>query len=531
MLTSKSGGFTSLAVVVAIGAVAGTVIGIRYNDQRTAIAQVEVEKSRAEVQRKLASGLNLIQSLIAAKHIVPTGDSNLVRFVRTPDSSSVAGCEGFGSNDAYNAGLWRYVPRNGASLPRIELDLCNGASGQSGCANNSGESMMLEFSSRDAGASTSSFDIINGRFLYTGPSSGRIKNATFPVRMEIATTSPLTPSGGKCAIFIGTRGSHGSNITGSALGGFPNWGNAWPHYNWWWMYIPHPPNLATSITWQGTPLTSRFTSVPSSAPIMTGHFAPCNRMYEFHWSCINDYRPVPLVRNHCGEPVLSFTNHTPGSGTCSADCRCYLGVQSSPLVVDFKGQGVKFSRGLMDQVKFDMGSGPDLLTPWVTNGSDVAFVALDVNGNGIIDSVHELFGDRTILPDGKERDNGFLALAYYDANQDGVIDLADPIFNQLFIWNDKNVDAKTDEGELRRVSDAGLKQFSLQAIEKESNSDGRGNRALFSSTVMTSDGRLLDVHDVYFGGSGPKARTPGQELVSTINRDAIEFEERKSWLR
>ncbi|MCF0130472.1 MAG: hypothetical protein HUJ71_02030 [Pseudobutyrivibrio sp.] len=54
------------------------------------------------------------------------------------------------------------------------------------------------------------------------------------------------------------------------------------------------------------------------------------------------------------------------------------------------------------------------------------FLALDKNGDGIVNDGSELFGART--------GDGFKELAEYDEDKNGWIDEADSIFNKLFLW-------------------------------------------------------------------------------------------------
>jgi Ca2+-binding RTX toxin-like protein len=169
----------------------------------------------------------------------------------------------------------------------------------------------------------------------------------------------------------------------------------------------------------------------------------------------------------------------------------------SPIVLDLAGDGFE-TVGQAKGTYFDLdNNGFAEKTAWIS-GSDDGFLTLDLNRNGKIDDGGELFGNYTKLENGENAKDGFAALAQYDSNADGVINSLDEIFGDLRIWID-NGNGKSETGELKTLSEAGVESISLN--QTETNITYNDSYISGISQTILSDGTSINAADFWFNTS------------------------------
>lgn len=197
----------------------------------------------------------------------------------------------------------------------------------------------------------------------------------------------------------------------------------------------------------------------------------------------NEWRPLPSILGS----IVSFkvtirASALDGSGRVVGNECDLVHEYMSPLVLNLtSSRTIQTIHPDLSKVLFDLNAdGAKERTGWIY--PTAGFLALDINGNGVIDNGGELFGQFTAIGSkGRLATNGYEALAQYDLNHDGVIDDKDPIFSKLVVWIDENVDGISQPGEVRSLQELGISKISVDYQVAGSNGSLLGNRILFES--------------------------------------------------
>lgn len=214
----------------------------------------------------------------------------------------------------------------------------------------------------------------------------------------------------------------------------------------------------------------------------------------------------------CGDPCNMNQTEQDCTVPCSWESGTCFTPPPSPIIIDTDKSAKYELTSAAQGVIFDIdGDGDVEQISWTPPGSTIAFLAVDRDGDGLITSGKELFGNAT-WPGAR---NGFDALAQMSMATNGGIarhsvSSDDPLYASLLLWTDRNHNGISEPAELRPaselISDIGLGYQLRKKVDEFGNAFAfrgwvhirtkEGRNA--SKDFADNKGRLRHIWDVYF---------------------------------
>jgi Ca2+-binding RTX toxin-like protein len=165
-----------------------------------------------------------------------------------------------------------------------------------------------------------------------------------------------------------------------------------------------------------------------------------------------------------------------------------------PIVMDLNQNGVEFINLDQSTAFFDYSdSGYRSHTGWVS--ANDGFLVFDSNDNGKIDQAKELVLSQWTA-DSEDTDLDALK-AVFDTNHDKILNAYDDGFSYFKVWQDKNSDGVSDQGEFKTLSEVGITSLNLNATNV--NWSSGGNKVLSLGQFTKSDGTKSTFADTGLG--------------------------------
>ncbi|MBV6632703.1 MAG: hypothetical protein KI792_06690 [Alphaproteobacteria bacterium] len=171
---------------------------------------------------------------------------------------------------------------------------------------------------------------------------------------------------------------------------------------------------------------------------------------------------------------------------------------ASPLVLDLDDDGIELTDLKDSETQFDIDNdGIAERVGWVLEpggGGGDGFLVRDLDGDGLISSQSELFGNSS--SNDPDKDHGFIPLIALDTNGNGTV--AGTELDGIQVWVDANGNGITDSGELLSLQEAGVSSFDVSNIIEETDTYIEENWISHVSTYTTTTGNEHQIVDVWF---------------------------------
>ncbi|MCF6238088.1 MAG: cadherin domain-containing protein, partial [Candidatus Marinimicrobia bacterium] len=158
-----------------------------------------------------------------------------------------------------------------------------------------------------------------------------------------------------------------------------------------------------------------------------------------------------------------------------------------PVVIDLDGDGIELLGVDESGVLFDVnGDGIPEQVGWVS--PDDGLLALDRNGNGVIDNGSEI----SFISDLPGAVSDLHGLTAFDTNANGFLDSGDAQYGDFLIWQDVNQNGISESGELKSLSEAGIDAFSLTRTPTGNEAVG-GNIITATAEFVNASNQVIGV--------------------------------------
>ncbi|BCJ90239.1 hypothetical protein IZ6_09740 [Terrihabitans soli] len=199
-----------------------------------------------------------------------------------------------------------------------------------------------------------------------------------------------------------------------------------------------------------------------------------------------------------GNGINSLVQLTGVTAVALANLNALIGTKVDPIVLDLDANGYSFS-DTDSGATFDLNADGSMdRVAW--NTSNDGILAMDLDGDGVIDNGSEIF-----TPDfnGGDFATGSEALGSLDENGDGLIDHQDGAFANLLIWQDANANGISEAGELSSLSSRGIASLTVKTSVSGETVDGQEvvGEGTYTNTDGTTGGFVEVGLDTEFGGA------------------------------
>ena len=192
--------------------------------------------------------------------------------------------------------------------------------------------------------------------------------------------------------------------------------------------------------------------------------------------------------------------------------------QTAPVSLDLDSDGFEYLSREAGVVFTDQSTGESVKTAWV--GPDDGLLVIDANNSGTVDESREYVF--TEWSETAATDMEAIA-EVFDTNQDGVLDTQDDQWEQFRVWQDKDSDGQTDEGELVSLGDLMIESIDLTYVaDSQKGIAADGDVVIHGqSTVTYTDGSTGIAEDASFAISETDLLNTEELLLNEGEGDSV----------